>query len=74
MITTDTMQRQERRLTRAQFRVEDWSWQAGEPIEAERLAERLSVLAQLMDGAPIDVLINDALRNAKRVTAEGVKA
>ena len=52
MITTDNMQRQERRLTRAQFRVEDWSWQAGEPIEAVRLAERLSVLAHSWTGRP----------------------
>jgi hypothetical protein len=68
MITTDTMQRQERRLTRAQFRVQEWSFNAGEPVEAERLAERLCVLAQLMDGAPVDVLIDDALANAKRMT------
>jgi hypothetical protein len=63
-------EREERRLTRAQFRVEDWSRTAGEPIEAERLAERLCVLAQLMAGAPIQELIDYALTNAKHMTKE----
>ena len=70
-ITTDWMDKQEEMLSSAQFQVRVWSEKERprSDIEGEfaaaRLEAKLQILAQLMDGAPVEILIDDCLKGAR---------
>ena len=70
-LTTEWMEKQEKMLSRMQFRVLEWSAKErdhsdiGGELRAARLEAKLQILAQLMDGAPVELLIDDCVKGAR---------
>ena len=70
-LTTEWMQAKEEILSQAQLTVRHWSAvtrdrsDIGGELRAARLEAKLQILAQLMDGAPIELLIDDCMKGAR---------